>query len=78
MMTILIKLNLLQSASCFKLFLNAEIQIPEALAGYIVYHMTGYLVLVIVKITETKGWRGVRKSNFQSFHPNNLLVLLKI
>ena len=48
---------------------NAEIQIPEALAGYIVYHMTGYLVLVIVKITETKGWRGVRKSNFQSFHP---------
>ena len=80
MMTILIKLNLLQSASCFKLFLkyNAEIQIPEALAGYIVYRMTGYLVLVIVKITETKGWRGVQKSNFQSFHPNNLLVLLKI
>ena len=55
MMTILIKLNLLQ--------------IPEALAGYIVYHMTGYLVLVIIKITLI--------NYFQSFHPNNLLVLLK-
>lgn len=53
MMTILIKLNLLQSACCLNLFLHAEIQFPEARAGYIVYHMTGYLVLVIVKITET-------------------------
>lgn len=53
MMTILIKLNLLQSACCLNFFLNAEIQFPEARAGYIVYHMTGYLVLVIVKITET-------------------------